>query len=89
MNFKGKSFQKLYSPIQSNQVQMGQRERGTPNCSLVCLSITGAFMALAAGVPGSGLFLVPLTAPPVPKDAPFHPDTGCCKEQGQLVQEAA
>lgn len=50
MNFKGKSFQKVYSPIQSNQVQKGWKEPGTHNCSSFCLSITGAFVALAVGV---------------------------------------
>jgi len=68
---------------------MRRREPGTPDCSRACLSMTGAFIALAVGALGSGeLFLVPLTAPPLPKDAAFHPDTGCCKEQGQRPQEA-
>lgn len=58
INFKDKTFQKFYSPIQSNQVQKGWKEPGTPNCSPFCLSITGAFMALAVGVLGKGSYFL-------------------------------
>lgn len=52
--FKTKSFQKVSSPLQSKQVQMGQRELGTPDCSQICLSITGALIVYSVGIKWSG-----------------------------------